>query len=94
MPVKTKSGLYCYLIEYREDNACPLVLGVGDGIIIYCKESDIEADPDSEDLSSINKMFGEATSGRHQRNLQALEKTERINILAAEKKDASSKPAA
>ena len=65
MPVKTKSGLQCYLIEYREDNACPLVLGIGDGIIIYCKESDIEADPDSEDLSSINKMFGEATIGRH-----------------------------
>ena len=38
MPIQTKSGLSCYLIEYREGHSCPLVLGMGDGIMIYMRE--------------------------------------------------------
>lgn len=57
MPVKLRSGQNCFLMEYREGHPCPLVLGLGEGIVIYCKESDVVADPDSEDLSSFNNMF-------------------------------------
>ena len=38
MPIRTRSGLSCYLIEYREGHSCPLVLGLGDGIMIYTRE--------------------------------------------------------
>ena len=57
MPVKLKSGHYCYCIEYREGHSCPLVLGLGESIILYVKESEIVKDPDSEDLSSFNNIF-------------------------------------
>merc|ERR1719350_244084 len=57
MPILTKTGQSCYLIEYREGHPCPMVLGLGDGIIIYTREDQIVGDPDSEDLSSINSMF-------------------------------------
>ena len=57
MPILTKAGQNCYLIEYREGHPCPLVLGLGDGIIIYTREDQIVGDPDSEDLSSFNNMF-------------------------------------
>ena len=57
MPIKIKSGHNCYLIEYREGHACPLVLGLGEGIVIYARLSDVVKDPDSEDLSSFNGMI-------------------------------------
>ena len=57
MPLRTRSGLDCYLIEYRQGNPCPLVLGLGDGIIIYTREEEVMPDPDTEDLSSFNNMF-------------------------------------
>lgn len=57
MPILTKKGQSCYLIEYREGHPCPLVLGLGDGIIMYTTVDQIVADPDTEDLSSFNNMF-------------------------------------
>lgn len=57
MPIQTKTGLNCFLIEYREGHPCPLVLGLGEGIIIYTREDQIVRDLDSEDLSSFNNMF-------------------------------------
>ena len=57
MPIRIRTGHHCYLIEYREGHACPLVLGLGAGIVIYARVSDVIADPDSEDLSSFNNMF-------------------------------------
>ena len=57
MPIKTKQGQNCYLIEYRAGHPCPLVLGLGDGIKIYTQENAVISDPDSEDLSAINNMF-------------------------------------
>lgn len=57
MPVRMKSGHNCYLIEYREGHPCPLVLGLGQGIIIYTRLDCIVPDPDNEDLSSFNNMF-------------------------------------
>ena len=57
MPVKLRSGHDCYLIEYREGHPAPLVLGLGDSIIIYTSEKEVVPDNDSEDLSSFNNMF-------------------------------------
>ena len=57
MPIRTKQGWDCYLIEYREGHSCPLVLGMGDGIRIYTRLDQIVEDPDKEDLSTINSMF-------------------------------------
>lgn len=57
MPIQTKSGLNCFLMEYREGHPCPFVLGLGEGIIIYTREDQIVRDADSEDLSSFNNMF-------------------------------------
>ena len=41
MPVKLKSGHQCYLIEYREGHSCPLVLGLGENIVFYVRDSEI-----------------------------------------------------
>ena len=70
MPVKMKHGPHCYLIEYREGHPCPLVLGCGQGVKMYLRMDQIEADPDSENLSSFNKMFD---SRRQKLKLQKLE---------------------
>ena len=44
MPVKMKHGPHCYLIEYREGHPCPLVLGCGQGVKMYLRMDQIEAD--------------------------------------------------
>ena len=57
MRIRLQSSKHdCYLIEYREGHVCPLVLGLGAGIIIYTRLSEVIPDADSEDLSSFNKM--------------------------------------
>jgi len=76
MPIKTKSGLSCYLVEYREGHSCPLVLGLGDGIMIYTREDQIVADADSEDLSSFNNMF-KAKKKSDQKSLEQQEEDEK-----------------
>ena len=38
MPIQTKAGQNCFLIEYREGYPCPFVLGLGDGIVMYVRE--------------------------------------------------------
>ena len=65
MPVRTRSGHDCYLIEYRENHPCPLVLGLGAGITIYTKLDEILPDPDTEDLSSFNNMFKAAKKNKN-----------------------------
>ena len=57
MPVKLKYGKVGYLIEYREGNPCPYIVGLGTNTVLYLSQESIEADPDSEDLSAINNMF-------------------------------------
>ena len=72
MPVRTRSGKDCYLIEYREGHPCPFVLGLGDGIVLYLRAEEIVADPDQEDLSSINNMF----KSKRKADLKTLEEEE------------------
>jgi len=57
MPVKMKDGRHCYLREYREGHAAPFLLGHGDGEVIEASLAEIEADPDTDDLSEINSML-------------------------------------
>ena len=57
LPVKTKDGQDCYLIEYREGHEQPLVLGYGNSEVRCARLDEVEPDPDSEDLSSFNNMF-------------------------------------
>ena len=73
MPVRTKEGKDCYLIEYREGHPCPYVLGLGDGIVLYLKADQVVADPDKEDLSSLNSMF----KAKKKTDLKALEDNEK-----------------
>ncbi len=76
MPVRTKAGQDCYLLEYRESHEEPLVLGHGNGEILYLKQEEVEADPDSEDLSSFNNMF----KAKKKNDLKALEDGEKKDI--------------
>ena len=57
MPIRTKYGKVGYLIEYREFDPCPYVVGLGPNTVLYLSENSIIPDPDTEDLSSINSKF-------------------------------------
>ena len=85
MPVRTKQGLNCYLIEYRQGHACPLVLGLGDGIRIYTRMDQLEEDPDREDLSSINSMF----KAKKLNEMKAMEEAERKGLNDSTTADSS-----
>ena len=85
MPVRTKAGKDCYLLEYREGHEQPFVCGHGDGEILHLKQDEVEADPDSEDLSSFNNMF----KAKKKSELKALEDSEKkeLNRQPAKPKD-------
>ena len=55
-PMRLKTGQTGYLIEYREDHACPYVIGLDQDVRFCVSEDWLVDDPDSEDLSAINKM--------------------------------------
>ena len=47
MPIRLKSGKFGYLIEYREGNPCPYVVGLGTNTTMYLKTDSIIEDPDN-----------------------------------------------
>ena len=64
------------------------MLGLGDGIVLYLREDEVERDPDSEDLSSFNNMF----KSKKKNELKALEESEKKGISAAAGAASSTRP--